>query len=89
MVYREAIALEQDVQPSVAEARALGHVRLQPFEHRKVGRTGPALVAPRRRAESDHATGPSQVVSRVCNHPDRSRPAIGPTTFFATTALSA
>ena len=36
MIHGQAFALEQDVQPPIAKARAHGGMRLQPLEHRDV-----------------------------------------------------
>ena len=65
VIHHQPFPLEQDVQASIPEARACRRVRLQPREHRGVRRVRPALIAPRRRAEPDHATRPSQTRARA------------------------
>jgi hypothetical protein len=89
VIHDQAFALEQNMQAPVAEASADGGVGLQPRPDSKVGRVGPAPIAPRRRTEPDDPTGPSQTRAARLQPPHRLAPSDGAYHFFATTALSA
>ena len=60
VIHDQAFALEQDVQPPIAETGAHGRVGLESRQHGHVGRAGAALIASGRRADAGHATRPSQ-----------------------------
>lgn len=52
VVHHQAIALEQDVQPPIAESGALGRMCLQALEDGLVRRAGSSLIPPSGRAQS-------------------------------------
>ena len=89
MVHREAFACEQDVEPSVAEARPRRGVRLEPRQHGQVHGVRTSLIAPRGRTQTRHPTGPTQAGAARLQPPHRLAPSDGAYHFFATTALSA
>src|SRR4051812_37797779 len=89
VVHDETLALEQDVQPPVAEACAHRRVRVQPGQYRDIGRTGASLVSPRRRDEPDDSTGSTETRAARLQPPHHLAPSDGAYHFFATTALSA
>ena len=88
VIHDEPVSLKQDVQPSIAEAGADRRVRLESRQHRHVGGVRPSLIAPRRRAEPDHATRPPQTRAARPEPPHRRAPTDTAYPFFATTALS-
>jgi hypothetical protein len=89
VIHHESVALEQNVQPSIAKASADCSVRLESLEHRHVRGIHPSLIAPRGGAEADHATRPSQARTARLQPPHHLAPSDRAYHFFATTALSA
>jgi hypothetical protein len=87
VIHDPPVPLEQDVQPPIPEASALGRVRLEPRHHRGVRRIRPSLIPPRRRAEPDHPTGSAQTRAARLKPPHRLAPSDRAHHLFATTAL--
>jgi hypothetical protein len=77
VIHQQSFSLEQNVQPSIAKPGALRRVGLEASQHGEIERTAPALIAPRRRTQSDHPTGSTQTGAARPKPPHRLAPSDG------------